>query len=103
MLVHGTTADHSRWAPVLPAFEQHFTVLAIDRRGRGRSGDAGTYALEREYEDVAAVVEWAGAEVDVLGSLVRWRLCGRGGAADRPDPTAGPLRAAAGHALVLSG
>lgn len=56
VLVHGTVADHSRWAPVLPAFEARFTVLAIDRRGRGQSGDADDYALERESEDVAAVV-----------------------------------------------
>jgi pimeloyl-ACP methyl ester carboxylesterase len=67
VLVHGAAADHSRWAPVLPALEQRFTVLAIDRRGRGRSGDAKDYALEREFEDVAAIVEWAGEAVNVLG------------------------------------
>ncbi len=67
LLVHGTTADHGRWAPVLPAFEEHFTVLAMDRRGRGQSGDAETYALEREFEDVAAVIEWADDGVFVLG------------------------------------
>jgi len=31
--------------------------VAIDRRGRGQSGDADEYAIERECEDVAAVVE----------------------------------------------
>ncbi len=67
VLVHGTTADHSRWAPVLPALEARFSVLCVDRRGRGRSGDAETYAIEREFEDVAAVVEWAGDSVYVLG------------------------------------
>ena len=67
VLVHGTAADHGRWAPVLPALQERFTVLAIDRRGRGRSGDAQPYALEREFEDVTAVVEWAGERVDVLG------------------------------------
>jgi pimeloyl-ACP methyl ester carboxylesterase len=49
VLIHGAAADHHRWAPVLPALEQHFAVFAIDRRGRGRSGDAAAYALEREY------------------------------------------------------
>jgi pimeloyl-ACP methyl ester carboxylesterase len=67
LLVHGSAADHARWAPVLPALEERFTVLALDRRGRGRSGDASDYALEREYEDVVAVVEWAGQGVHVLG------------------------------------
>jgi pimeloyl-ACP methyl ester carboxylesterase len=67
VLVHGAAADHSRWAPVLPALEQRFTVLAVDRRGRGESGDAETYAIAREFEDVAAVAEWAGDGVAVLG------------------------------------
>lgn len=67
VLVHGATADHTRWAPVLPALEARFIVLSVDRRGRGRSGDAPTYAIEREYEDVAAVVEWAGDDVYLLG------------------------------------
>jgi pimeloyl-ACP methyl ester carboxylesterase len=39
ILVHGGTADHTRWAPILPALEEHFTVYAMDRRGRGSSGD----------------------------------------------------------------
>jgi pimeloyl-ACP methyl ester carboxylesterase len=67
VLVHGAAADHGRWAPVLPALEERFTVFAIDRRGRGRSGDSSDYALEREYEDVVAVVESVGERVNVLG------------------------------------
>jgi pimeloyl-ACP methyl ester carboxylesterase len=67
LLVHGTTADHTRWAPVLPTFEAEYSVLALDRRGRGRSGDAAGYELEREFEDVVAVIEWAGDDVCVLG------------------------------------
>ena len=38
VLVHGTAADHNRWAPVLPAFEERFAVFAVDRRGRGGRG-----------------------------------------------------------------
>jgi pimeloyl-ACP methyl ester carboxylesterase len=67
VLVHGATADHTRWAPPLPALEEHFTVYNFDRRGRGESGDAADYALEREFEDVVAVVESAGTEVNLLG------------------------------------
>jgi pimeloyl-ACP methyl ester carboxylesterase len=67
VLVHGATASHVRWKPVVPALEEHFTVHAVDRRGRGESGDRDDYAIEREFEDVAAVVDAAGTEVDVVG------------------------------------
>jgi pimeloyl-ACP methyl ester carboxylesterase len=68
VLVHGTAADHGRWAPVLPAFEERFTVCAVDRRGRGGSGDSDDYyAIEREFEDVAAVVDSLGEPVNLLG------------------------------------
>jgi pimeloyl-ACP methyl ester carboxylesterase len=67
VLVHGTAADHSRWPPVLPAFEQHFTVCAVDRRGRGGSGDSVDYAIEREFEDVTAVVDSFGEPAYLLG------------------------------------
>ncbi len=67
VLVHGTTADHTRWTPILAALERHFRVYAMDRRGRGESGDAEPYALEREFEDVAAVVNAARPQVNLLG------------------------------------
>src|SRR5688572_28968236 len=67
VLVHGTTGTLRRWAPVLPMLEAHFTVHAIDRRGRGASGDASPYAMEREFEDVAAVVDAIDEPVHLLG------------------------------------
>jgi pimeloyl-ACP methyl ester carboxylesterase len=67
LLVHGTTADHSRWSPLLPRLEQHFTVYAMDRRGRGESGDSPDYDIRREAEDVAALVEAVEAPVSILG------------------------------------
>ena len=71
VVVHGTPADHTRWRPLLPYLEPHLTVHAMDRRGRGASGDAPDYGLAREYEDVAAVVdavaEASGAPVDLYG------------------------------------
>jgi pimeloyl-ACP methyl ester carboxylesterase len=71
VLVPGTSADHTTWRLVGPLLAPHFAVHAVDRRGRGASGDAPLYALEREYEDVAAVVDavasrWGGP-VDLLG------------------------------------
>ena len=66
LLVHGTTADHRRWATISPRFEQHFTVYAMDRRGRGGSTDAAEYDIMREAEDVAAVLESIGMPAFVL-------------------------------------
>lgn len=67
LLIHGTTADHGRWAPISPRFEPHFTVYAMDRRGRGGSGDGPDYHVMREANDVAAVVEAIGEPVFILG------------------------------------
>jgi pimeloyl-ACP methyl ester carboxylesterase len=71
VVVHGTPADHTRWRPLLPYLEPHVAVHAMDRRGRGASGDAPEYALAREYEDVVAVVDAvaaaSGAPVDLYG------------------------------------
>jgi pimeloyl-ACP methyl ester carboxylesterase len=67
LLLHGTGASHRRWQPVLPALESHFTVYNLDRRGRGGSGDADPYVLEREFGDVVAAVEAIGGPVDVIG------------------------------------
>jgi pimeloyl-ACP methyl ester carboxylesterase len=60
VLVHG--AGSARWSfgEVRPPLESRFTVIAIDRRGRGDSTDGDGYALESEVEDVAAVVRDAG-------------------------------------------
>jgi pimeloyl-ACP methyl ester carboxylesterase len=67
LLVHGTTADHTRWETMLPLLEPHATVHAMDRRGRGGSGDSPAYSLAAEADDVAAVVEAIGRPVDVFG------------------------------------
>jgi len=66
-LIHGSAADRTRWAPILPELEEHFTVYAVDRRGRGQSGDVEPYTIEREYEDVVAVVDSIAGPVNLLG------------------------------------
>ena len=69
VLVHGAGFDYSFWnlSDLGPALAEHYTVYAIDRRGRGGSGDADEYELEREIEDVAAVVESIDEPVTLLG------------------------------------
>jgi pimeloyl-ACP methyl ester carboxylesterase len=44
-----------------------FTVYSYDRRGRGDSGDTAPYAVEREIEDLAAVIGAAGGRAHVWG------------------------------------
>ena len=75
VLVHGTSADHTRWASVLPMLEQKFTVYALDRRGRGQSEDSAAYSLEREYEDIAAVVNSIREPVNLLGHSYGALIC----------------------------
>jgi pimeloyl-ACP methyl ester carboxylesterase len=69
VLVHGAGLDHSFWdlSGVRATLAEHCTVYTIDRRGRGGSGDADVYELEREIEDVAAVVESIDEPVTLLG------------------------------------
>jgi len=57
VLVHGAAADHTTFRVIGPRLSRHYAVHAIDRRGRGGSGDTLPYAIEREFEDVAAVAE----------------------------------------------
>jgi pimeloyl-ACP methyl ester carboxylesterase len=67
VLVHG--AGSARWSfdAVRPLLEPRFTVIAIDRRGRGGSSDGDGYDLRREYADVAAVVRDAGEGALLVG------------------------------------
>jgi pimeloyl-ACP methyl ester carboxylesterase len=67
VLAHGTGGSSARWGGILPALLQHFTVYTMDRRGRGMSGDSDTYSIEREFADVAAVVDSIGEPVYLLG------------------------------------
>jgi pimeloyl-ACP methyl ester carboxylesterase len=52
---------------LLPTLSQHFTVYAYDRRGRGKSSDTKPYAVEREIEDLVAILDVAGKDAYVCG------------------------------------
>jgi pimeloyl-ACP methyl ester carboxylesterase len=78
VLVHGATADHTTWRTSGPMFGDRHATHAIDRRGRGASGDGPDYAIEREFEDLATVVDTlasdAGGPVDVVGHSYGGRI-----------------------------
>ncbi len=84
VLVHGSLNDHTIWAPVRAAFDERFSVYAMDRRGRGESGVPAEHALERQFEDVAAVIEAADQPVDLLGHSYGAH-CALGAAAQVPE------------------
>jgi len=67
LLLHGTSTDHTTWAPVQAALAEHFRLSILARRGRCGSGDSLPYVLEREFEDVATLVEALGGPVDIVG------------------------------------
>jgi pimeloyl-ACP methyl ester carboxylesterase len=56
VLVHGSISDHTAFDPLVGELRGEFTVFAMDRRGFGASPDAPGYSAEREFSDVAAVV-----------------------------------------------
>ena len=81
VLVHGATADHTTWRTSGPLLGVRHPLFAVDRRGRGASGDAppdAPYTIEREFDDLAAVVEAvaddAGESVDVVGHSYGGRI-----------------------------
>ncbi|WP_135825993.1 alpha/beta fold hydrolase [Halorussus ruber] len=59
VLVHGSNDFRSTWQPLRPLLEEEFELFAMDRRGRGQSGDADGYVFDREVDDVLAVIEAA--------------------------------------------
>jgi pimeloyl-ACP methyl ester carboxylesterase len=61
VLVHGAPSEHSSFDPLVQELRGDRTTFAMDRRGSGASGDTVPYAIEREFEDVAAVVDAAAA------------------------------------------
>ncbi|WP_448608853.1 alpha/beta fold hydrolase [Geodermatophilus sp. URMC 60] len=63
VVVGGAFNDRGTWAPLARALaDRGFRAVSYDRRGRGGSGDTQPYALEREIEDLAAVIDAAGRD-----------------------------------------
>jgi len=68
VLVTGGSVDRMSNAPLGQELASDFTVLNYDRRGRGPSADTPPYAIEREIEDIEAVLEAAGGSAHLYGS-----------------------------------
>jgi pimeloyl-ACP methyl ester carboxylesterase len=67
ILVGGALSDRSGWVPLAKLLAPRFSVVSYDRRGRGDSGDTAPYAVEREIEDIEALVDEAGGAAVVHG------------------------------------
>jgi len=67
VLLAGAFNDRSTTQPLAAALAGSFTTFNLDRRGRGESGDTEPYAVEREFEDLAAIVAEAGGAAAVFG------------------------------------
>ena len=67
ILVGGAFVDRSENAPLATELAARFSVYNYDRRGRGDSGDTQPYALEREIEDIQALIAEAGGSAHLYG------------------------------------
>jgi pimeloyl-ACP methyl ester carboxylesterase len=67
ILVGGALSERSANAPLVKLLAPSFTVLSYDRRGRGDSGDTAPYAVEREIQDIEALITEAGGSAFVYG------------------------------------
>jgi pimeloyl-ACP methyl ester carboxylesterase len=67
IFVLGAFSDHNRAVPLASGLRQRFTTYVYDRRGRGSSGDNQPYAVQREIEDIDALITEAGGSALVFG------------------------------------
>ncbi|MGW7258263.1 alpha/beta fold hydrolase [Streptomyces sp. NPDC054834] len=67
ILVSGAMSTGHTMAPLAQRLADRFQAVVYDRRGRGGSGDTAPYAVEREVEDIAALIEAVGGEAAVYG------------------------------------
>ena len=68
ILVSGGSVDRGSNASVADVLARQFTVFNYDRRGRGPSGDTQPYAVQREIEDIDAMIGAAGGAAGLYGS-----------------------------------
>jgi pimeloyl-ACP methyl ester carboxylesterase len=85
VMVGGATQRQEDWVELALALaEAGFTGVSYDRRGRGDSGDTTPYAVEREVEDLAAVIDANGGGAGVHAMSSGGALANRAAAAGVP-------------------
>ena len=67
VIVGGALSHRKGGKPLAGKLMDRFTVYTYDRRGRGESGDTKPYAVDREIEDLGALIEQAGSQAYVYG------------------------------------
>jgi pimeloyl-ACP methyl ester carboxylesterase len=69
VLVSGALSQRSLVGDTLlvPRLMEHYSVYTYDRRGRGESGDSKPYAVDREIDDIEALIDHAGGTVYLFG------------------------------------
>src|SRR5260370_28561121 len=69
ILVDGALTDHSSGSgwELAKLLAPHFTVYGFDRRGRGESGDTLPYAVDREIDDIEALIDRPGGSAFLYG------------------------------------
>ena len=84
IIATGIFNDHTRCAELAKQLEDEHTVVTYDRRGRGQSGDTPPYAVEREVEDLDALIELVGGSAAVVGyssgAVIAWKAAADGSA-----------------------
>jgi pimeloyl-ACP methyl ester carboxylesterase len=86
VFVHGSVSTHKDWMPVAKLLADRFTCYAMDRRGRARSGTgASPYSIDREYEDICAVLALAGPGAGLVAHSFG-AICAMGAALRAPVP-----------------
>jgi Alpha/beta hydrolase family len=68
IMIGAGPTDHTANAPVAQLLADHFTVVNYDRRARGQSGDTQPFSVDREYDDLAAVIDAAGGSAMLYGT-----------------------------------
>jgi pimeloyl-ACP methyl ester carboxylesterase len=85
-MVHGSVSTHTDWMRVARLLSVRFSCFAMDRRSHARSGPgASAYSIEREYEDICAVLAVAGPGAALAGHSFG-AICAMGAALLHPVP-----------------